>query len=387
MDRRTNHASGPTGTPVGPDGVMRSPEPMSWLGTFFGALWSLLVVIPSIAALAGRDPELSRTLAIVMLAFVVAYLVALVNLRGAFRPVPSRPGWTFWPAVVGMGILAVAAMAIDVTDGASTLPFVAVIGALWLRRRGLLAVAGVTLVSAMLSWWFTGSWWIPGGVEWGVLTAGCSIWGLWALLDRRNESIRRLAAESELALSRQQERFARDLHDILGHSLTVITVKAELAGKLIDAAPERAKVEVADLERLSREALADVRRAVSGYREISLPGEIARARAVLTASGVEAHLPTSADAVPDERREVLAWALREGVTNVVRHAGARTCTVALSSAGLSVTDDGSGKPGEDGNGIRGLRERAASAGATVVRSSRLGEGSTLTVRFDEGSRR
>ena len=219
-----------------------------------------------------------------------------------------------------------------------------------------------------------------------MLTAGCSIWGLWALLDRRNESIRRLAAESELALSRQQERFARDLHDILGHSLTVITVKAELAGKLIDAAPERAKVEVADLERLSREALADVRRAVSGYREISLPGEIARARAVLTASGVEAHLPTSADAVPDERREVLAWALREGVTNVVRHAGARTCTVALSSAGLSVTDDGSGKPGEDGNGIRGLRERAASAGATVVRSSRLGEGSTLTVRFDEGSR-
>ena len=103
---------------------------------------------------------------------------------------------------------------------------------------------------------------------------------------------------AELAVENERTRFARDLHDILGHSLTVITVKAELANRLLDVDPERARAELADLERLSRDALADVRRAVEGYRELTLPGELARARTALAAAEIEAELPNSTDEVP-----------------------------------------------------------------------------------------
>ena len=102
---------------------------------------------------------------------------------------------------------------------------------------------------------------------------------------------------SRLELADERNRFARDLHDILGHSLTVITVKAELANRLIDVDPARARAEVADLERLSRDALADVRRAVQGYRELTLPGELARARTALSAAEITADLPNSTDDV------------------------------------------------------------------------------------------
>ena len=137
---------------------------------------------------------------------------------------------------------------------------------------------------------------------------------------------------AELAVQEERNRFARDLHDILGHSLTVITVKAELAGRLIAANPERAAAEVADVESLARAALADVRAAVAGYRELSLAGELVSARAALQAAEIKADLPTTIDEVPEENRELFAWVVREGVTNVVRHSGAKRCTIRLSAS-------------------------------------------------------
>jgi two-component system sensor histidine kinase DesK len=170
-----------------------------------------------------------------------------------------------------------------------------------------------------------------------------------------------------LALDNERNRFARDLHDILGHSLTVITVKAELAQRLVDVDPKRARAELADLERLSRDALADVRRAVSGYRELTLPGELARARAALAAAGIEPRLPQSTDDVRSELRELFAWTVREGVTNVIRHSGARSCEIVLTPTSAEIRDDGRGPgTGTDGSGITGLRERSAAAGATLV---------------------
>lgn len=161
---------------------------------------------------------------------------------------------------------------------------------------------------------------------------------------------------------------ARDLHDILGHSLTVITVKAELAGRLMEVDPERARAEVADLERLSRSALGDVRRAVEGYREISLPGELARAREALASAGIEPDLPHALDEVPEDLQEVFAWTVREGVTNVIRHSGAGRCTILVDERSIMIRDDGDGKVdmSMNGNGLRGLRERAIAAGAQVV---------------------
>jgi two-component system, NarL family, sensor histidine kinase DesK len=150
----------------------------------------------------------------------------------------------------------------------------------------------------------------------------------------------------------------------------VITVKAELANRLIDVDPERARTELGDLERLSRDALSDVRRAVEGYRELTLPGELARARTALSAAEIAADLPKSTDDVPSDRRELFAWAVREGITNVIRHSGAHRCTVVLGEHEVEVRDDGLGAdfPGL-GNGLTGLRERAAALGGTVVTQS------------------
>ncbi len=190
-----------------------------------------------------------------------------------------------------------------------------------------------------------------------------------------------LAAREENALlmvDQERARMARDLHDILGHSLTVIAVKAELADRLVDVSPERARAEIADIQRLSRDALADVRSTVDGVREISLPAELARARSALRAAEITADLPGSTDDVPSELRELFAWTLREGVTNVVRHSAASRCTVTLAPDRITIADDGRGMRSagsahsagrsvvRDGHGLSGLRERAVAEGAQVL---------------------
>jgi two-component system sensor histidine kinase DesK len=148
----------------------------------------------------------------------------------------------------------------------------------------------------------------------------------------------------------------------------VITVKAELAQKLLDVDLERARAELADLERLSRDALTDVRRAVEGYRDITLPGELVRARVALRAAEIAAELPNSTDDVPSELRELFAWTVREGVTNVIRHSGAKRCWVNVTADRVEVLDDGRGlsaSGGSAGHGLIGLRERACMVGASL----------------------
>ncbi len=177
---------------------------------------------------------------------------------------------------------------------------------------------------------------------------------------------------AELAAERERSRVARDVHDILGHSLTVITVKAELAGRLMDAGSPAARDEVAQIEQLSRGALADVRATVHGYRGVSISGELAAARAALESAGVAAELPGSTDQVPSDRRELAGWVVREAVTNVVRHAEASVCRVSLDPRSVEVADDGRGASGasSSGSGLTGLRERVETSGGrmTVGRS-------------------
>ncbi|WP_219817062.1 sensor histidine kinase [Arthrobacter sp. GMC3] len=185
---------------------------------------------------------------------------------------------------------------------------------------------------------------------------------------------------AELAVLQERSRVARDMHDILGHSLTVIAVKAELAGRLLEVAPEKAAAEIADLEDLARGALEDVRATVGGYRGVNVLTELASARTALAAAGIDAELPGAADAVPAKSRELFGWALREGVTNVIRHGDAGRCRVSLGAKFLQIDDDGVGPGGAPigqnptgqnpaettaGNGLKGLAERAAAAGATL----------------------
>jgi two-component system sensor histidine kinase DesK len=184
------------------------------------------------------------------------------------------------------------------------------------------------------------------------------------------------ATVAQLAANEERLRLARDLHDLLGHSLSLITLKSELAGRMLPGRPDQAAQQVADIEQVSRQALVDVREAVTGYRRPRLHAELAGVRVALTAAGVTADLPAEPglDGVPEESESALAWALREAVTNVVRHSGARRCTVELLHRQtldgpvleLTVEDNGSGGHGTGhGNGLAGLTERLTKAGGTL----------------------
>ncbi|MEV8146717.1 histidine kinase [Arthrobacter sp. NPDC080073] len=163
------------------------------------------------------------------------------------------------------------------------------------------------------------------------------------------------------------------MHDILGHSLTVIAVKAELAGRMLDTVPgdyparDRAAAEISAVQDLARGALADVRATVAGYRGVNVLAELAVARTALESAGIDAELPGTVEQVPARHRELFGWVLREGVTNVVRHSGAARCRVRLTASSVLVEDDGVGPAsgGRSGNGLAGIRERVVAAGGTV----------------------
>ncbi|QLE76243.1 sensor histidine kinase [Streptomyces rectiverticillatus] len=173
------------------------------------------------------------------------------------------------------------------------------------------------------------------------------------------------ATVAHLAANEERLRLARDLHDLLGHSLSLITLKSELAGRMLPGRPDQAAQQVADIERVSRQALVDVREAVSGFRRPTLEAELAGARTALAAAGIAADLTRAATDHPDlppDEEGALAWALREAVTNVVRHSAARRCEITLAEEGdelcLTVSDDGRGPGGgPPGNGLTGLSER------------------------------
>jgi two-component system sensor histidine kinase DesK len=188
------------------------------------------------------------------------------------------------------------------------------------------------------------------------------------------------ATIATLAAAEERARLARDLHDVLGHSLTVVAVKSELAGRLVDIDPARARSEISDIESLARTALADLRAAVTTYREVDLDSELTNARTALAAAGIHPHLPDDGAEVAAELRPLFAWVVREGVTNVIRHSGATTCWVELEPRRLQVRDDGAGiADGDPGNGLSGLRERAREAGAELIAAPAANGGFILTV--------
>lgn len=169
-----------------------------------------------------------------------------------------------------------------------------------------------------------------------------------------------------LAVAAERERIGRDLHDILGHSLTTITVSAQLAQRLLDADPAAAKAQLAEIERISRQSLADVRTTASGMQQVRAASEIASSRSVLEAAGVRPEVPPALPALPDDRAELFGYVIREGVTNVVRHARASRCTIRLEEDLVQVADDGAGIPeGRARSGLAGLARRVEEHGGTL----------------------
>jgi two-component system sensor histidine kinase DesK len=195
--------------------------------------------------------------------------------------------------------------------------------------------------------------------------------------DESNARLRLAQAEVErLAKLAERERIARDLHDLLGHTLSVVVLKSELAQKLMSRDPVRAAQEVAEVERIARQGLADVREAITGYRSSGLAAEIEHVRETLTAAGIETTIEARPIALAPAQESALSMALREAATNVIRHAAAKTCRIKFysqdGSALMEVQDDGRGSDAPFGNGLSGMSERIHALGGVLVKETERG---------------
>jgi two-component system sensor histidine kinase DesK len=331
----------------------------------FAGVW-LLYLLPGFTSAWNDHTGADRWVRLILL---VAFCYVYVDLVA--RAITDEFRWLRWGAPAMLAALALALLGLVGPDALGTVVYVTVsVAVLWPFRVGLpVAVAGTLLVglSSWLvpSWSGTDTWAVAGSVALGSLAA----FGFHALV-RRTWELRAAQQEvSRLAAERERMRIARDLHDLLGHSLTAASVKAQLAGRLVGRDDERAAAEIGEVEKLTRQVLADVRAAVAGYREVSLAVELATAREVLGAAGIAADLPGAVDEVPASLRELFGWAVREGVTNAVRHSQASRVTVRVSPSSVAVTDDGRPAPSvgsrAPGSGLAGLAERAAAAGGRL----------------------
>jgi two-component system sensor histidine kinase DesK len=309
----------------------------------------------------------------VLAAFAAAWFaapLALLEPNGVQITPSQAPGWRFWAWYGLLAALFLAELPFAHAPAFVMAVFITIVTVGRFGLRSAPAVLALALASLLVPVAIP-SWHDSIGAAFGTVTpVAIPIAALvtFFFLQMR-EGNRALAdARAELArLAAENERFriARDLHDLLGHSLTTITVKAGLACRLGTADRDRALQEMAEVEAIARRLLTDVRAAVANYRDVTLTGELATGRELLRAAGIAADLPRAVDVVDPAHQELFGWAVREGLTNIVRHAHASSCAIRLSATCVEIVDDGVGVAAPPGNGLSGLRERAAAAGGVV----------------------
>ncbi|MEV0382625.1 sensor histidine kinase [Nonomuraea sp. NPDC050643] len=343
-------------------------------GRFWSSVYLLFIWFPLLPFL-DTEPPVGRVLLAVggLVGFVACYLRVAWTALG--RPRRNATPWALGLLYV-LWIALVPALGDQWLLMSSYFTVAALVASV--PRRAMVAGMAVIVTGSIggllyLGLPISGTWWIP---LQSVLFAG--------LIDMFQRFREERAKAERLAVENERLRFSRDMHDIIGHSLSVMTLKTRLADRLIERDPVRAREEIRQLEELSRQALEDVREAVNGYRALSLHGELTRAREALTAAGI--HVAVVADDVPADAESLLAWVVREGTTNVVRHSRAGHCQIKVFTDGdhvvAEVADDGlgGGKALGDGNGLRGLSERLDAFGGTLERSA-TDEGFVLVARL------
>lgn len=343
------------------------PGKIGW--PIFAVLFLLPYLVPATRSLVEHTGPLWARVALGVL--VYAYASCYVIFPVAFGK-PRRFKVVFGVVMLTLGLLAT--LLIDSSPfillyGTATLAFLYPPG--WAAIFDTVALGSVTLV-LLADGRFEGN----GGDLISVASITIAMFFMANLI----RAIRRLERANQeiatLAVANERQRVARDLHDLLGHSLTTITVKAGLARRVLESSGDvgRAVEEIREVEGLTRSALSDVRLTVSEYREVSLAAELAGARAALRAAEIEADLPYAVDNVLPQLQSTFGYVLREAVTNVLRHSGAKRVSVRFGRDWLEVEDDGAGAEAEQGNGLRGLTERVGGVGGTLRSGPRPGGG-------------
>ncbi|GAA4528438.1 sensor histidine kinase [Brachybacterium paraconglomeratum] len=323
----------------------------------------------------------------------------------------EAPGW---PALIATGILLVYALAFVACCGIALYPLPVRLA--WFALCTLLLLSMIPMIGAnvlfmvmfqamthvlLLPW----KWAVPtmvvmslGVVVLSVLTAqyvatALAVMGMvmaWGIgYGIRQETLQNQLEAAQhrnavLAVAAERERIGRDLHDLLGHSLTSLTISAQLARRLLDTDPEAARAQLVHIETTVRQALADVRATASGMQHVRAATEIASARTVLSTVGIQAEVPTALPPLHDDLAELFGYVIREGVTNIVRHSQAAHAVITVDQDSVSIEDDGIGIPqGAGRTGLRGLEARVALAGGRLEMESNE-TGTRLTAAMGAG---
>jgi two-component system sensor histidine kinase DesK len=375
----------------------RSRRAERYGGWIWIAIWLWPLLGPVIATARGRvHPVLPAALG---LAVFVALYMFIMPPAWRERPPPKARIFTLLGLLAALG-LALAAGYVGQPDGwLLVLLFVGVAGAAALRPAGQVFGWLVGVVAALVG---IGLAHRVSGAELASTAFSAFMSGVLVFVVRRMnhliDQLRATQAElAEAAVSQERLRFSRDLHDLLGHTLSVIVVKAAVVRRLAERDPSVSAREAGEIEEIGRRALVEVREAVTGYRERTLGTELDSARKALGGAGIDVTVRESGDPLPAAAESVFGWAVREGVTNVIRHSGARRCDIDVQlldgHAMLEICDDGMGLDGPDGaiggpdevadraiggHGLRGIGERVRAAGGTFEAGRRAGGGFRLT---------
>ncbi len=315
------------------------------------------------------------------IASLAAAPVFLIAYYGSFY----LRGRAAWP---GIAIIAFLSLGLGrLTAGASIVMLYAVMVATQSQRGqtrliwlgGLVAAVLLATVVGWVSWIYA-----VGAIFFGALVAAGTAAA--SLLEDQTEALIRAQGQAEaLAVMGERERISRDLHDIVGHSFSTIVLKSDLASRIIDAEPERARAEIDDINAVGREALQEIRLAIQGLNQPTLMGATGHVRALLEAADIELSFANTAGPLPAQVEHAVAMVLREAATNVVRHAGATACAVDISMAAgwlhLDIRDDGRGGAIVSGNGLKGIERRVADLGGQFEIESAEPSGTAIRASF------
>ncbi|MCW4354731.1 histidine kinase [Hoyosella sp. YIM 151337] len=343
------------------------------IGSLHAIVWMFVVVFLAGLGLP-RSPIEFAALAVILATGATAAYVLQLGIRRC------RYGTTVqaWPVVILGALLASAVLLaafgngeavnweVQVSHSALVLSVLAVSPLASGRRAAAIAV-GAALLSYVIVGEAPLALLLGGAALFLIATTRISLWML-RVVDQLDAA---RAKEAALSVAEERLRFARDLHDVVGRALSVISVKSELATVLADRDAERAAEQMREVRELANDSLREMRQLVRGYRGLDLAAEVDGARALLQSAGIEVTVVGNVAAVPERFREPAAWMVREGVTNILRHSVARTCTITVAADGISLHNDGAPQKETDdadadyGNGLAGLAERMSAAGAAL----------------------